>query len=87
MTPRLSLQVGLRGTHDEAVDETTDFQARSYATADVGLEWRWQEEWSFRIAGDYTWQKYSSIDEDADSLGGMVSIIYQPLQRVPGRND
>jgi hypothetical protein len=87
MTPRLALQVGLRGTHDEAVDETTDFQVRSYATADVGLEWRWQEEWSFRIAGDYTWQKYGSIDQDADSLGGMVSIIYQPLQRVPGRND
>jgi hypothetical protein len=87
MTPRLSLQVGMRGTHDQAVDETTDFQERSYATADVGFEWRWQEEWAFRAAADYTWQKYSSLEEDADSLGGMVSVIYQPLQRVPGRND
>jgi hypothetical protein len=87
MTPRLALQVGLRGTHDEAVDEVSTFTPRSYATADVGLEWRWQEEWSFRFAGDYTWQKYSGAGDAAKSSGAMASIIYQPLQRGPARNE
>lgn len=87
MTPRLALQVGLRGTHDDAVDSASEFSPRTYATADLGLEWRWQEEWSFRVAGDYTWQKYSDFEEAADSAGATVSIIYQPQQRVPGRND
>jgi hypothetical protein len=87
MTPRLALQVGVRGTHDDAVDDAVDFTGRTYATADVGLEWRWQEEWSFRLAGDYTWQKFSGADDNAASTGAMVSIIYQPLSRGPERND
>ncbi len=62
---------------------TPGFTARSYATADVGLQWRWQEEWSFRFAGDYTWQEFSDAEDDATSTGAMVSVIYQPLQRRP----
>jgi hypothetical protein len=81
MTPRLSLLAGLLGTHDEAVDEASGFGRRSYATGDVGLQWRWQEEYSLRFAYDYTWQKFRSDAEDATSSGAMVSILYQPLQR------
>lgn len=87
MTPRLNLLVGLRGTHDEDVDDTSSFTPRSYATADVGLEWRLKEEWSIRLAGDYTWQKYQNDNDAADSTGAMASIIYQPLQRTRPRND
>jgi hypothetical protein len=87
MTPRLALQFGLRGTHDEAVDDASTFTPRSYATADVGLEWRWQEEWSLKLAGDYTWQKYSDAVDAAKSTGGMISVIYQPLSRGPARNE
>jgi hypothetical protein len=87
MTPRLSLVVGVRGTHDDDVDDTSTFVPRSYATADVGFEWRLREEWSLRLAGDYTWQKYDDSDDDAVSNGAQVSIIYQPLQRGRARND
>lgn len=91
MTPRLNLVVGLRGTHDDDVDDTSTFTPRSYATADFGLEWRWQEEWSLRLAGDYTWQKFDTVGTvagtDADSTGVIASIIYQPLQRSRARND
>jgi len=87
MTPRLNLLVGLRGTHDDDVDDTSTFTPRSYATADLGLEWRVKEEWSIRLAGDYTWQKFQGDSEAADSTGAMASIIYQPLQRSRPRND
>jgi hypothetical protein len=87
MTPRLNLLVGLRGTHDDDVDDTSSFIPRSYATADVGLEWRVKEEWSIRLAGDYTWQKYDDSADNAASTGAMASFIYQPLQRTRPRND
>jgi hypothetical protein len=87
MTPRLNLLVGVRGTHDDDVDDTSTFVPRSYATANIGLEWRLQEEWSLRFAGDYTWQKYDDAMSDAVSSGAMASIIYQPLQRSRARND
>ncbi|HTU66052.1 MAG TPA: hypothetical protein VMF52_08890 [Steroidobacteraceae bacterium] len=89
MTPRLNLVVGVRGTHDDDVDDTSTYVPRSYATADFGVEWRWQEEWSVRLAGDYTWQKFDNPGgaTDADSTGVMASVIYQPLQRSRARND
>jgi hypothetical protein len=87
MTPRLNLLVGVRGTHDDDVDDTSNFTPRSYATADLGIEWRVKEEWSIRLAGDYTWQKFQNDLDAADSTGAMASIIYQPLQRTRPRND
>lgn len=87
MTPRLSLVAGLRGTHDDDVDTASAFQERNYATGDLGLQWRWQEEFSLRVAYDYTWQEFKSDATDATSSGAMISILYQPLQRRRGRND
>jgi hypothetical protein len=81
MTPRLSLLAGLRGTHDDALDTALGLGARSYATGDLGLQWRWQEEFSLRAAYDYTWQEFRDDVTDATSSGAMVSILYQPLQR------
>lgn len=82
-TPRLSFLAGLRGTHDEDLDDTdlALFTERSYATGDIGLQWRWQEEFSLRVTYDYTWQEFQDALEDATSSGAMVSITYQPLQR------
>jgi hypothetical protein len=87
MTPRLSLVAGLRGIHDDDVDSDSAFQARSYATGDVGLQWRWQEEFSLRFAYDYTWQEFRNDVADATSSGAMISVLYQPLQRRRARND
>jgi hypothetical protein len=88
MTPRLNFLAGLRGTHDEDVDSaSTSFQPRSYATGDIGLQWRWQEEFSLRVAYDYTWQEFKDASDDATSSGATLSFIYQPLQRRRERND
>jgi hypothetical protein len=86
MTPRLELLAGLRGIHDDGVDDASAFTARSYATANVGLQWRWQEEFAFRIAADYTWQEFDDALDDATSTGAMLSVVYQPLQRLRPRN-
>ena len=87
MTPRLNFLVGMRGTRDEEIDPLSTFVPRSYATGDVGLEWRWQEEFSLRAAFDYTWQKFEDASTDATSSGATVSLVYQPQQRRRERND
>jgi hypothetical protein len=86
MTPRLELLAGVRGIHDQEVEEGSGFSPRTYATADLGLQWRWQEEFAFRLAADYTWQEFDG-GEDAKSTGALISFIYQPLQRLRPRND
>jgi len=87
MTPRLNFLMGVRGTHDEEVDPSASFVPRSYATGDVGVEWRWQEEFSLRAAFDYTWQEFKDASTDATSSGATVSLVYQPQQRRRERND
>jgi len=87
MTPRLSVLAGLRGTHDDDVNRDSDFEARTYATGDVGLQWRWQEEFSLRLAYDYTWQEFEDANFDATSNGATITFLYQPLQRVRVRKD
>ncbi len=82
MTPRLQLLAGIRATNDEAVDDAALFQPRKYVTGDLGLQWHWQEEFSLRLAYDYTWQKFdNAILDPATSSGATASIVYQPSQR------
>lgn len=81
-TPRLALLVGVRGTHDESFVEDGLYRPRSYATGDVGLQWRWREEFSLLAAYDYTWQEFDDQLSDAStSSGARISVTYQPLQR------
>jgi hypothetical protein len=82
-TPRLNLLAGVRATRDEDVEEAefTLFEERSYATGDLGLQWRWQEEYSLRVAYEYTWQEYAQSTRHATSSGAMISVTYEPLQR------
>jgi hypothetical protein len=81
MTPRLALVAGVRGTYDDSVDPDAIYQARTYATGDLGLQWRWQEEFTLRVAIDYTWQEFEDGIDDATSSGAMASVIWQPIQR------
>ena len=90
-TPRLALVVEARGTHDEDLSELTVFRPRSYATGDLGLRWRWREEFSLQVTYDYTWQKFDNgtldhntgeeISIASTSNGARVTVLYQPLQR------
>jgi len=81
-TPRLAFLLGVRGTHDEDISDGGTFRPRTYATGDIGLQWRWEEEFSLLMAYDYTWQKFDqSALDPATSSGASISVIYQPLQR------
>ena len=81
-TPRLAFLLGVRGSHDESFVEDGLYRPRSYATGDVGLRWRWREEFSLLVAYEYTWQEFDDQLADAStSTGARISVTYQPLQR------
>ena len=81
-TPRFSMFSGVRGTHDDAVAEDTAFAARSYATADVGMEWRILQQLSLVAAIDYTWQDFDTqASRDSESGGARISFVYEPRRR------
>jgi hypothetical protein len=81
LTPRMQLQLGLRGTHDDAIDEQIAFSERTYAVADVGFQWRMHEELSLRAGIDYAMQEFSDTDLDASSSGASLTLLYQPTTR------
>ncbi len=81
MTPRLALVAGVRGTYDDSVDPDAIYQARTYATGDLGLQWRWQEEFTLQVGIDYTWQEFEDGIDHATSSGAMASVIWQPIQK------
>ncbi|HET9472397.1 MAG TPA: hypothetical protein VFO82_00800, partial [Steroidobacteraceae bacterium] len=81
-TPRLAFLLGVRGTHDDSFVEDGLYRPRIYATGDVGLQWRWREEFSLLVSYDYTWQEFDDQLADASkSAGARISVTYQPLQR------
>ena len=82
MTPRVAFLAGVRGTHDDDVNPDSLFRARSYATGDIGFQWRWQEEFSLHFAYDYTGQKFDdALTDPAKSNGATLTFLYQPVQR------
>ena len=82
MTPRMAFLAGVRGTHDDDVNPDSLFRARSYATGDIGFQWRWQEEFSLHFSYDYTWQKFDDqLTDPAKSNGATLTFLYQPVQR------
>jgi len=82
ITPRLAFLLGVRGTHDEDIQEGGTYRPRSYATGDVGFQWHWQEEFSLIATYDYSWQEFDDALVDAATSSGVrVSVRYQPLQR------
>jgi hypothetical protein len=81
LTPRMQFLMGVRGTRDEALDETVPFTERTYATGNLGFQWRMLEELSLRVAYDYTWQKFADVDVEASSSGAFLTLLYQPTTR------
>jgi hypothetical protein len=81
VSARFGVFFGARGIRDEALDDLSAFGGRKYATADLGLRWRMQQQLSLVASVDYTWQEFGAIDEDADSSGAMLTLIYEPRRR------
>lgn len=81
VSPRFGVFFGARGIRDEALDELSTFAGRKYATADLGLRWRMQQQLSLVASVDYTWQEFGAITEEADSSGALLTLIYEPRRR------
>jgi hypothetical protein len=81
-TPRFSMFSGVRGTRDDAVASDTLFNARNYATADIGMEWRILQQLSLVATVDYTWQDFETeASRDSESGGARLSFVYEPRRR------
>jgi hypothetical protein len=83
-TPRFSLFGGVRGTYDEGVRSSTlfPFRPRTYATGDVGFEWRIWQQLSLIMSVDYTWQDFDDDPLSASSsAGGNLRFVYEPRRR------
>lgn len=80
--PRFSFFTGARGIYDEAVDEQSLYQGRSYATADIGFQWRMLQQLSMVVSADYTWQEFRDDPAtDASSSGAALTFLYEPRRR------
>lgn len=77
LQPRLSFLAGIRGTRDEAIDEST-YPTREYLTGEVGFDWRITRKWSLVGAYNYIWQEYSDEPSDRSSNAISLGVVYEP---------
>ncbi len=77
LQPRLSFLLGVRGTRDEAIDNTP-YPTREYLTGEVGFDWRITRKWSLVGAYNYIWQEWSDELSDRSSNAVSLGIVYEP---------
>lgn len=81
VSPRLALVFGLRVLRDEDIEDDGSYPTRQYATANAGLEWRWQRYLAFTATYNYRWQEYANETSDASSNGFLIGLVYEPKRR------
>lgn len=78
VSPTVAVLLGIRAFRDEAIEEISSYPTREYATAQTGVEWRWNRALSLRATYDYKWQEYDDEPSDASSNAFLISLIYEP---------
>jgi hypothetical protein len=78
VSPRLTLLLGVRGSHDEEIDETGTFPTRKYAAAEGGFEWRVLRNFAVTGTYGYRWQEYADELSDRSSNGFLIGMVYEP---------
>lgn len=81
VSPRLSLLLGARVSRDEDLAEDGGYPTREYATAEAGVEWRWQRFIALRATYNYRWQEYADEPSDASANGFLIGVVYEPKRR------
>lgn len=81
LRPTTNLFVGVRGIKDGDAADGSDFQARTYAVANVGFEWRMTRQFTLVGRYDYSWQEYDDAPNDASSNAVRLGVVYQPNRR------
>lgn len=78
VSPRVSLLLGARGSHDEDIDSAGTFPTRKYAAAEGGFEWRVLRDFAVTATYSYRWQEYEDELSDRSANAFLIGVVYEP---------
>ena len=78
VSPRVSLRLGARASHDEDIDTAGTFPTRKYAAAEGGFEWRVLRNFAVTATYSYRWQEFADELSDRSANGFLVGFVYEP---------
>jgi hypothetical protein len=78
VSPRVSLLLAARGSHDEDIGDAGAFPTRKYAAAEGGFEWRVLRNFAVTATYSYRWQEYSDELSDRSANSFLIGLVYEP---------
>jgi len=78
VSPRVSLLLAARGSHDKDVANTGTFPTRKYAAAEGGVEWRVLRNFAVTATYGYRWQEYADELSDRSANTFLIGLVYEP---------
>lgn len=80
--PMTRLVLGGRLIKDSGAGDSQDsFSDRTYATGNVGLDWRFARQWSVFGNYQYSWREYDNTESDAKSNAVNLGVVWEPNRR------
>jgi hypothetical protein len=78
VSPRVSLLLAARGSHDEDIAEAGTIPTRKYAAAEGGFEWRVLRNFAVTATYGYRWQEYEDELSDRSANTFLIGLVYEP---------
>jgi len=78
VSPRISLMLGARASHDEDIETPAIFPTRKYAAAEGGFEWRVLRNFAVTATYSYRWQEYEDELSDRSANAFLIGLVYEP---------
>ncbi|HEY7640272.1 MAG TPA: hypothetical protein VH814_11150 [Steroidobacteraceae bacterium] len=78
VSPRVSLLLSARGSHDKDIDDAGTFPTRKYAAAEGGVEWRVLRNFAVTATYGYRWQEYADELSDRSANTFLIGLVYEP---------
>ncbi len=78
VSPRVALMLGVRGSHDDDIEDSSTFARRKYAAAEGGFEWRVLRDFAVTATYSYRWQEYADEPSDRSGNAFLIGLVYEP---------
>jgi hypothetical protein len=78
VSPRVSLVLAARGSHDKDIAEPSTLPTRKYAAAEGGFEWRVLRNFAVTATYGYRWQEYADELSDRSANTFLIGLVYEP---------
>jgi hypothetical protein len=78
VSPRVSLLLAARGSHDKDIADSGIFPTRKYAAAEGGFEWRVLRNFAVTATYGYRWQEYADELSDRSANTFLIGLVYEP---------